>query len=101
MNPNNDDNVKVDANCYDDNVKVDANCYYDDTNKNPSKYYDDCGNNNILSFYLWWKQVQVRVSDDECSDVIVDHHACDNDYNIHVVHDTVRDNFDLVYKDND
>ena len=31
----------------DDNVKVDVNCYYDDTH-------------NILSFYLPWKQVQVR-----------------------------------------
>ena len=36
MNPNNDDNMKVNA-----------NCHYDDTK-------------NILSFYLPWKQVQVR-----------------------------------------
>ena len=45
MNPNNDDNVDVNA-----------NCYYDDTN-------------NIMSFYLLWEQVQVRILDDDHSDV--------------------------------
>ena len=55
--------------------------YYDDTNNTPSKYTYDCGNNNILSFYLLWKQVQVRVLDDDHNDVIVDHHASDNDHN--------------------
>ena len=41
-----------------------------------------------------WKQVQVRISD-------VDHHACGNDYNIHFIHNTVRDNYDLMFKDDD
>ena len=62
MNPNNDDNAKVNA-----------NCCYDDTNNSLYKYNDDCGNNNILSFYFWWKQVQVRVLDDDHNDVTIDH----------------------------
>ena len=75
MNPNNDDTVKVNT-----------NCCYDDTN-------------NILSFYLWWQQVQVRVLDDDHNDIIVDHDACDNDYDIHVIHDTDRNNNGLVFTD--
>ena len=62
MNPNNDDNTKVGD-----------NYYFDDTHNSPSKYTDDCGNNNISSFYFWWKQVQVWVLDDGHNDVIVDH----------------------------
>ena len=48
MNPNNDDNVNINA-----------NCYYNDTN-------------NILSFYLLWEQVQVRVLDDDHNNNHVD-----------------------------
>ena len=57
----------------DDNAKVDANCYYDDMNNSPSKYNDDCGNNNICFIYFWKKQVQIQVLDDGHNDVIVDH----------------------------
>ena len=67
MNPNNDDNTKVGD-----------NYYFDDTHNSPSKYTDDCGNNNIFSFYLWWKQVQVRVFNDDHNDVIVYHASIDN-----------------------
>ena len=77
MNPNNDNNVKANA-----------NCYYDDTN-------------TLLPFCLLWKQVQVRVLDDDHINVIVDHYACDNDYDIHVNHDTARNNNDLVSMDDD
>ena len=45
MNPNNDNNVNVNF-----------NCYYDYTN-------------NILSFYVLWQQVQVIVLDDDHNDV--------------------------------
>ena len=47
------------------------------------------------------KKIQVRVSDDDHSDVIVNHHACDNDYDIYVIHNSVRDDHDLVFKDDD
>ena len=80
------------------NVKIHVNCCYDDTY-------------NILSFYLWWQQVQVRVLDDDHNNVIIDHHANDNDYDLHVandkdydphvIHDTVRNNNDLVFIDDD
>lgn len=43
----------------DDSANVDANCHYDDMNNSPTKYTDDCRNNNIVSFYLLWKQVKV------------------------------------------
>ena len=59
-----------------DNGKVHTNRYYDDMHNNLFKYYDDCGNNKILSFYLLWIHIQVRVSDNDHSNVIVDHHAC-------------------------
>ena len=77
MDPNNDDNVKVDG-----------NCYYDDTN-------------NILSFYLLCKQIQVRVLDDAHNDILVDHYAYGNDYDIHVTHYTAHNNKDLVFMDDD
>ena len=59
-----------------------------------------------------WKQVQVRVLDDDHNNVIVDHgasyndynfivvHASNNDHDIHAMHDIIRNNHDLVYKDN-
>ena len=75
MNPNNDNNMKVNT-----------NCHYDDTN-------------NILSFYLPWKQVQIRVLNDDHNDIFVDHYACDNDYDIHVIHDAPRNNNDLIFTD--
>jgi len=68
--------------------EVNANCYYDDTN-------------NILSFYLWWQQVQIRVLDDDHNVVIIDHHVNDNDYDLHVIHDIVRNNNDFVFTDDD
>ena len=77
MHPNNDDNVKVNA-----------NCYYNDTN-------------TLLSSYLLWKQVQVRVLDDHHNDILVDHYSYDNDYDIHVIHDTARNNNDLEFMDDD
>ena len=77
-----------------DVVNYVVNCNFDDTNNNPFKYYDDCGNNHILSFYLLWTQVQVRISDDDC-----DHHTCDNNDDIHVIYDTVCDNHNLMFKD--
>ena len=85
----------------DDNVKIHADRYYNDTSNNPSKYYDDSGNNNILPFSLLWIHVQVRVSDDDHSNVVIDDHGCDNDCNIHVIHDTVQDNHDLIFKDDE
>ena len=84
MNPNNSD---MNPN-NDDNVKVNVNCCYDDMN-------------DILSFYLWWQQVKVRVLDDDHNDITVDHYACDNDYDIHVIHDTARNNNGLVFTDDD
>ena len=77
MNPNNNDNAMINA-----------NCYYDDTN-------------NTLSFYLLWQHVQVRALNDDHNDVIVDHHTSDDDYGIHVIHDTARNNNDFVFTDDD
>ena len=89
-----------DFSCSDYDANVDANCYHDDMNNGPSEHTYDCGNNNILFFYLLWKQVQLWVLDDNHNDVIIDHHASDNDHDIHVIHDTLRNNHNLVYKDN-
>ena len=67
MSPNNDDDVNVNA-----------NCYYDATN-------------NILSFYLLWQQVQVRVLDNDYNDIN------DNNltYNNPFEYDTHEDNNDV------
>ena len=48
-----------------------------------------------------WKQVQVRVLDNDHSNVIVDYYACDDDYDIHAIHDTAHNNNDLVFSDDD
>ena len=77
INTNNDDNVKVGANYYDDDT------------------------NNILYFYLSRKQVQVEALDDDKCDILVDRYAYDNDYDIHIIHDTERNNHDLVFMDDD
>ena len=57
-----------------------------------------------LSILCLWQQVQVRVLDDDHNDIIVGHYVCDNDYDIHVIHiihDTARNNNDLVFADDD
>ena len=41
------------------------------------------------------------MSYDDHSNVIVNDHGCDNGCDIHVIHDTVRDNHDLIFKDNE
>ena len=35
-------------------------------------------------------KVQVRVLDDDHNDIIVNHDACDNDYDLYAIHDIVR-----------
>ena len=76
MNPNNDDNVKVNVNC----------CYND--------------TNNILSFYLWLQQVQVRSLDDDHDSYGLDHNTirCGNN-NVHIKNDddVMYDNNDITY----
>ena len=77
MNPNNDDNVKVNI-----------NCCYDDTN-------------NILPFYLWWQEIQVRVLDNDHNNITVDYYASDNDYDIYIMYDTARNNNGVVFENDD
>ena len=85
MNPNNSD---INPN-NDDNVKVNVNCCYDDTN-------------NILSFYLWWQQVQVRSLDDDHDSYDLDHKTIDHNtirYGNNNTH--IKNNDDVMYDNND